>query len=126
MGRILFLDDDSARHELMNKRYPSDEIIHVYTLDEYRAALSEYDSFDMISLDHDLNDFVELGPRSYIGDSEGTGRDACGYLIKYLHKAPAMIHIHSSNEDGARDMVAFLNSRGVKNNWVPFKDSPDQ
>jgi hypothetical protein len=108
----------------MDNRYPSDEIIHVYTLDEYREALAKYVSFDMISLDHDLNDFTDLH-RSYIGDSDGTGRDACGYLIKFLHKAPEMIHIHSSNEDGARDMMAFLDSRGVKYSWVSFKDTPD-
>ena len=124
--RILFLDDDPDRHELMDNRYPSDEIIHVYTLDAYREALGKYDSFDMISLDHDLNDFTELDYHSYICDSEGTGRDACGYLIKFLHKAPARIHIHSSNEDGARDMMEFLDSRGVKNTWVEFNDKPDQ
>ena len=123
--RILFLDDNPARHELMDNRYPSDEIIHAYTLDQYREALSKYDSFDVISLDHDLNDFTELGHTSYIGDSEGTGRDACGYFMKFLHKAPAVIHIHSSNGDGARDMMDFLRSHNVSYRWVMFNDNPD-
>lgn len=125
--RILFLDDDPDRHELMDRRHPLDEVIHVYDLDEYREALSKYDSFGMISLDHDLNDFTEVHKhRSYIGDSEGTGRDACGYLIKFLHKAPEEIIIHSSNEDGAVEMMLFLYSRGVASRRVVFNDSQDQ
>ena len=124
--RILFLDDDPNRHTLMDKRYPSDEIIHTYDLYEYREALSKYDSFDMISLDHDLNDFIELTKhRSYIGDSEGTGRDACGYLIKFLSKAPKVIRIHSSNEDGANEMMLFLYSKGVSSERVVFNDKSD-
>lgn len=122
--RILFLDDNPARHHLMDVWYPSDEIIHVYDIDTYREALEKYDRFDMISLDHDLNDFKELGHYSYIGDSDLTGRDACGYLMKYLHKAPEVIHIHSSNGDGARDMMSFLDSRGVNNRWIMFNDNP--
>jgi CheY-like chemotaxis protein len=119
--RILFLDDNPARHDIMDARYPLDEIIHVYDIDEYREALERYDHFDMISLDHDLNDFEH---RSYMGDCDLTGRDACGYLMRYLHKAPEVIHIHSSNGDGARDMMAFLDSRGVSNRWIMFDDNP--
>jgi hypothetical protein len=122
--RILFLDDNPARHNLMDERYPSDEIIHAYTIDQYREALSSYDHFDMISLDYDLNEFTELGYYSTICDTYGTGLctglDACGYLIKFLHKAPEIIHIHSSNGDGARYMIDFLDSRGVPNRWIMF------
>jgi hypothetical protein len=98
----------------MDAKYPLDEIIHVYDIYTYLDALEKYDRFDMISLDHDLNDYEH---RSYMGDVELTGVDACGYLMKHLSKAPEVIHIHSSNGDGARDMIAFLDSRGVKNRW---------
>ena len=115
---ILFLDDNPARHDIMDSKYPLDEIIHVYDIDTYRAALEKYDHFDMISLDYDLNDFTEeFGYYSRMGDSDLNGRDACGYLMKYLSKAPEIIHIHSSNGDGAREMMAFLESRGVKSRW---------
>ena len=116
--RILFLDDNPARHSIMDRKYPSDEIVHAYDIDTYREALGQYDHFDMISLDHDLNDFTELGYSSHIAGSELTGVDACGYLMKFLHKAPETIHIHSSNADGVRDMISFLDSRGVKNRWT--------
>ncbi len=116
--RILFLDDNPARHSIMDLKYPLDEVIHAYDIDTYRDALEKYDHFDMISLDHDLNDFTELGYFSYVGDSDLNGRDACGYLMKFLHKAPEVIHIHSSNPDGARDMITFLDSRGVKSRWT--------
>jgi hypothetical protein len=111
----------------MDRRHPLDEILHVYDLDEYREALSKYDSFDVISLDYDLNDFTEIhNHRSYIGDSEGNGRDACGYLIKFLHKSPEEILIHSSNTDGSIEMMLFLYSRGVASRRVVFNDNPDQ
>lgn len=116
--RILFLDDNPSRHDIMDSRYPLDEIVHAYTIDDFRDALVKYDKFDMISLDHDLNDFTELGHFSYVGDSEATGVDACGYLMKFLHKAPEEITIHSSNGEGVRAMTAFLNGRGVKCRWV--------
>jgi CheY-like chemotaxis protein len=119
VSRILFLDDNPARHDLMDARYPLDEIVHVYNIDEYREALEAYDHFDMISLDHDLNDFDH---RSYMGDCDLTGRDACGYLMRYLHKAPEVIHIHSSNPDGAHDMMSFLDSRGVLSKWRIFEE----
>lgn len=117
--RILFLDDDSDRHEIMDTLFPLDDIIHVYDIDSYREALERYDSFDMISLDYDLNDFQD-DHHSRFGDCDLNGRDACGYLMKYLHKAPDVINIHSTNEDGANEMVEFLNSRGVKNQRSTF------
>ena len=121
--RILFLDDNSARHEVMDTRYPLDEIIHVYDIHAYREALEKYDRFDMVSLDHDLNDFHEEGHRSYICDSQATGVDACGYLMNYRDKLPAVIGIHSSNGNGARAMMTFLDSKGVAHRWIMFQDS---
>jgi CheY-like chemotaxis protein len=118
--RILFLDDNPARHNIMDRWHPSDEVIHVYTIATYREALEKYDYFDIVSLDHDLNNFTELGYFSYMGDSDLTGRDACGYLMKFLHKAPEVIHVHSSNEEGARDMMSFLSERGVQSRWNIF------
>jgi Cyclic-phosphate processing Receiver domain len=115
--RILFLDDNPARHALMDKRHPDDEVVHAYTIDDYRDALVKYDHFDVVSLDHDLNDFTELGYFSYIGDSEATGVDACGYLMKFLNKVGEII-IHSSNGTGARNMMDFLDSKGVSNHWA--------
>jgi CheY-like chemotaxis protein len=107
---ILFLDDNPARHTVMDARYPNDLVVHAYDIHAFRAALEEHERFDMISLDHDLNDFEA---RSYIGDSDATGRDACGYMMKYRDKLPPVIIIHSGNDDGSKDMAEFLASRGV-------------
>lgn len=112
----------------MDKRHPDDEIVHAYTIDDYRDALVKFDHFDVVSLDHDLNDFTELGHFSYIGDSEATGVDACGYLMKFLDKVGEII-VHSSNGTGARNMMEFLNSYGVSGRWAQswriFNDNPE-
>jgi CheY-like chemotaxis protein len=121
---ILFLDDNPARHALMDEWNPLDTIIHVYNIHDFRTALEECEKFDVVSLDHDLNDFTELGVkhRSVMSFGEATGRDACGYMMKYLHKLPPEIIIHSSNETGARSMMDFLDSRQISYRWKMFND----
>lgn len=118
---ILFLDDNPARHETMDSRYPSAQIIHTYSIDEFREALEKHEHFDEIWLDYNLNDFQELGYFSYCAGNEADGVDACGYLMKFMDKVCEIV-IHSSNGDGARAMLAFLQSRGVtKARWKMFE-----
>lgn len=102
---ILFLDDNPARHKAMIG--PS--VIHCYGIDDFLKALEEYDSFSVVSLDYDLNDF---DTKSYYNGSEATGLDACGLMVKYRAKLPQQIVIHSANPEGAQKMVDFLQVRG--------------
>ena len=110
MKTILFLDDDPDRHAFLPNKFPKDRIIHVYTLNEFRKALEYFDAFDVISLDYDLNDFKH---ESLEGSGLATGLDACGYMIAYRAKLPQEVLIHSWNEDGSKEMAAFLESRGI-------------
>jgi len=113
MSRILFFDDNPARHELMNGKFPNDNITHVYDISIFQQLLPELDQFDTIYLDHDLNDF---DAQSLLWDGQkATGLDACGMMVKFPTKAE--IIIHSSNGQGAAAMVDFLASRGITSYW---------
>lgn len=94
----------------MGRDFPEDLIIHAYNIDEFRKALECFDSFDTVSLDYDLNDFDH---ESWVGPNQANGLDACGYMIAYRAKLPREILIHSWNEDGAKEMAHFLESRGI-------------
>lgn len=118
MSKILFLDDNPARHALMESRFPGD-VIHVYDIDSFRGILEEHESFDMVSLDYDLNEFDAQS--LFLGEI-ATGLDACGYMVKYRDKLPAVIEIHSINPTGARKMVDFLENKGFVCRWKMFDD----
>jgi hypothetical protein len=118
---ILFLDDNPARHARMEQDFPG-EVIHAYDIDSFRDELEKQPSFEKISLDYDLNDFDDHC--SMFLDNYATGLDACGFMMKYKHKLPPIIDIHSSNRDGADEMMAFLKSRGIDCRWKMFQDFP--
>ena len=120
MQKVLFLDDNPDRHNWIDVTYSGCEVIHCYTLDQFVDALETHDSFDVISLDHDLNDFDSKSV-SFDGQ-EATGLDACGFLVneRFRAKMPERILIHSVNPCGAQNMRAFLQSRGVTVYWSPF------
>jgi hypothetical protein len=118
---MLFLDDNPSRHETVEAIRPG-EVIHAYTVDQFVDALRNpaYESFDTVSLDHDLNDF---DCRSLYQGQEATGLDACGIMVAnpdYVAKLPETIHIHSVNPCGANNMRAFLERRGYTVRWIPF------
>ena len=118
---ILFLDDNPDRHVQLESRYPG-FVKHVYTVDQFTDALSsdEFDSFEMVSLDHDLNDF---DCQSLYNDQEATGLDACGLMlsrVEWRAKIPETIHIHSVNPCGASNMRALLERHGFTVRWNPF------
>lgn len=119
--QILFLDDDKDRHMYMTVLHPHDCVMHAYDIDVFRTILRLHiDPFDIISLDYDLNDFDDH--RSMFLDEYATGLDACGYLVQHRDKLPPVIDIHSSNEDGAREMMAFLRTKRIASVWNEFDD----
>lgn len=108
--KILFLDDERWRHEAMDSRHPQDVVQHVRTIRQFKAAL-ESERFDLVSLDHDLDD---------IGSE--TGMDAVSYLIAMPRElVPAVIVVHSWNERAADHMVRTLQNAGFAPRRKMFK-----
>lgn len=121
--KIIFLDDNPARHALMDKRHPDDDIIHCYTIWDFVDNLKSLSGVDCISLDYDLNNFTNLGIASLLGYTQMTGLDACGYMVKYRYQLPKDILIHSSNGTGAKLMGDFLISKDIAYRWKMFDDT---
>jgi hypothetical protein len=123
---ILFLDDDPDRHQQMDRRFIDDIIIHCWTVDDVIDCLNSPIKCDIVSLDHDLNDFDS---KSVLYDGqEATGMDVCGFLVGrgFQDKLPDVIDIHSTNHNGAQRMRDFLQARGFTVRWIPFKCDDDQ
>lgn len=123
--RLLFLDDNPYRHNQTDVAYPSSryDVVHCYTLDDFLNALEAFDRFDVVSLDHDLNDFHSKSV-SFDGQ-EATGMDACGFLAnkRFRSKVPDTIIVHSVNPCGAQNMCHFLASHGFRPFWRMFKEA---
>ena len=108
--KILFLDDDSARHVCFRKLHLDDDIRHVY--EPWDAIeIMKHESFDLISLDHDLN-FFEFTPYK----TEITGTDVARWIAdRVYNNMPEAVnfknthfHVHSWNTFGAGRMRQWL------------------
>ena len=114
--RVLFLDDDQARHDVFARECPA-LLIAAHSHAEAVSALSEA-VFDIAFLDRDLGDF---GPQGY-GKPEATGEDTARYIASMPpERRPALVVVHSWNKQGARRMADTLIDAGVRVRVCPFK-----
>jgi CheY-like chemotaxis protein len=109
--RILFLDDDPARHQEFEGKIRGLQldVTPVTTSAEAIAAI-ESTKFDVIFLDHDLNGQI------YVDSGPGTGFEVAQKVLGTLNK-DAQVIVHTINEKGARAMLEVLGKTAV---WVPF------
>lgn len=107
--RYLFLDDDDLRHELFAEWHSGDEVVHAHTVQEFIDIINNNPAFDVMSLDHDLNDFR---PQYQSLDERGlrlNGQDVAEFLTKLpIGKRPKKIIIHSWNFECATFMKYIL------------------
>lgn len=119
--RVLILDDIKDRHDTFDKVYDGDEVIHAYTYMDFCNKLGD-GKWDLVSLDHDLGDFVD-DPSTYV--------DGWGNICQYTGKHAAMriaemddfdgrVIIHSANPVGARGMFDILGRCGIDVVVRPF------
>lgn len=131
--RILVLDDDENRHDYFARELAllGQEVVHTWTYDQCVDALTNQDRFDVVFLDHDLNDHgvksVMVGGSLYGGIQELDGRDVAYYMAQRLDKdkRPGQVVVHSWNPDGAREMVQILRDDGYTN-VVRWEFNPKQ
>lgn len=113
--KILFLDDDEFRHEVVRKQLTSAgvEIVAVKTAkDAIDRILRE--KFDFIFLDHDLDGTI------YAPSGPGTGFEVAGHVSASVNRDTRVI-VHSLNHLGAEKMVQAI---GRNATWVPFYGLP--
>ncbi len=129
VSKILVLDDDLIRHEMFDEKfareYPGASVEHAYTVKDCIAALSSGVKYDLVQLDHDLNDFgayPESAPvegvlyQVPVGQKEYTGADVAAWMAGAEcltgDGRPDMIIIHSWNYYGAQRMSQILSDAG--------------
>jgi len=127
--RILILDDDDNRHAYFRHQLIGHDAVHVHTYAECMDALLDTETFEVVFLDHDLNDngYRSLAPERpghvaremthYSREGELDGRDVAEDMVRLLpvEKRPFQVVVHSWNPDGAAEMMAILRDGGFKN-----------
>lgn len=115
--KILFLDDDKARHRKFREWSIGCEVVFVFTYEEAIKALEEH-VFDEAHLDHDLSEEAAMGLPV---EGEKTGLDVAKHIAAMLpDKRPERVVVHSFNDAGARWMGRVLRDAGVRVILAPF------
>lgn len=121
---ILILDDANYRHRDVMKLHPNDTIYSTYNIWDAQALLKT-NVFDLIYLDHDLNDYSN---DSVISNGETTlkltGEDFVTYMLINVKRSnfPKKVIIISTNEKGAAMMEWLLNKAGIETERMPLID----
>lgn len=125
--KILFLDDDPARHRYF--RLMSEPSVHAFTAvksaQEAIQTLESAGKFDLVFLDHDLAEehysMLWSGQAGYPGGAKGTGRDVSRFIsMMAVDLRPTTVVVHSMNPDGAKAMLADLRDTGVESHQIVF------
>ena len=101
--KILFLDDDSERHEVFANLYQDCEVWHAYGRVDFENRLLKVDKFDVISFDHDL------------GEGEPNGSQLATWMLNNLphFRWPRECWVHSFNGPGSLNIISKLRSAGI-------------
>lgn len=128
--RILVLDDDDERHGYFRRQFIGHDVTHAYTYSECMDALLNTPNFEVVFLDHDLNDngyrstaesrpdHAPKEPTIYSDlPEELDGCCVAEDVVRLLpvEKRPFQIIVHSWNHGGAAEMMAILRDGGFKN-----------
>lgn len=115
--KILFLDDSGYRHKEFRQNSIGNPVMHVWNAEQCIHCLG-HESYDMIFLDHDLDETKQ----GLILDGERDGRYVCRELVKFpsIDRQTPII-IHSLNYPAAEQMRDILGEAGfTKVLRVPF------
>ena len=120
---ILIVDDEAKRHKIFLKRLSAGN--NVVIVNSYYGMVREIQhnrKFDLVSLDYDLDQYVdsqiEAGPFS----KHYSGIDVAKYIAELPeHKKPAKAIVHSLNAARAPIMMAELEGGGIPTEYSPFK-----
>lgn len=141
--RILVLDDDDVRHEAFSfffgRRMIHDDDLEVTQVKSFQGAVDELISkpqFDIVFLDHDLNDFHYRSLNAPAGvvvrkedkaRYELTGFDVAHYIAKVMDKTklPKLVVVHSWNPPAADGMMEFLYENNIPAKRWLFNSTED-
>ena len=105
--RVLILDDMQVRHDAFAKIFSDHTVVHCLNYSDYLVAVR--DGFDVVCLDHDIN------------EEQRNGVDAADQLVWATKgKTLPRVIVHSTNMVGAAKMVAMLRDAGFDVKAIPF------
>lgn len=111
--RILILEDDQSRIDEFKKRLVGKDLTITDDANEACKILSENEPFDYIFLDHDL------GGQTHVKSEDGTGYQVAKWPAEHQDKA-FIVHVHSLNPSGAKNMVSIMKDAGINVYYTPF------
>lgn len=109
--RILVLDDDVRRHSGFARALIPHRVWHVYDYHRACSVLQREERFDVVYLDHDINDFGKrsMGPGMYGSSRELTGLDVAAFIAGLPEeKRPKQVITHTWNPDGGKAILKAL------------------
>jgi CheY-like chemotaxis protein len=125
--RVLVLDDNPERHKAFRRNLFNHTVVHVETYHDAVQALAMTPRFDVVFLDHDLNEFgaksvAESTMYGFGGSVELTGDDLCRFIVNQLpeERHPQIAVIHSLNHWGAKNMESRLVQTNIQVVVRPF------
>lgn len=108
---ILILDDEEHRHSTLEQFHPRAIFTHVYTAKNCISILKSNPSFDLVYLDHDLEELLEDGTKV-----------AKALAALPQDQQPKRIIIHSMNPEAALRMAGILSTAALPVLVTPFEE----
>jgi CheY-like chemotaxis protein len=98
--KVLIVEDDDLRYKALSRWWSGVEIIRAKNAPVAILLLSSH-HFDVVSLDHDLNDVEsEVGVR--------TGKDIVNYIAEMQTDKPNLVLVHTGDDRAAEGMLNQL------------------
>ncbi len=115
--RLLFLDDDEARHARFRGMTIGLVVDHVRSVSEALHALRNHDAYDVAFFDHDLDWKATAG----LTPLSPTGTDLAREL-KFIppNRIPRRVVIHSLNPVGSMAMLDLIEKLRIPVKRIPF------
>lgn len=107
--RILFLDDNRFRHEAMQKNSIGFSVTYVFNADQAIKAMRDSE-FDLIMLDHDLDETQE----NLILEGVQDGRYVVRWMVSSGRHKTTPVVVHSLNLAASEQMRDMLKSSGFE------------
>jgi DNA-binding NarL/FixJ family response regulator len=111
--KILFIDDEPYRHELVDSYLAEDHnIIHVYNAEEAIEHFKLNPSIDLAMFDHDLGNYIDGGDTSVLHrNGSALASDILNILLE--EEFPKKVIVHSMNFNGASNIYSKFYSAKV-------------
>jgi hypothetical protein len=111
---IFILEDTQERIDWFKKQFDNHYLTIAEYVNEPVCQCLKDRKFDLIFLDHDLEDHLTRPT------NVKTGNTLAKYLVKNNLQSQAIFYVHSMNPIGANNIVRTLNDAGYEVQWLPY------